>query len=699
MARLALGRDALPDYGHLDHAVRRRLDDTFAALQSDSGAVSLDRTDGRGSDHRVRLLPFDPEWHAVVIADEAGDVYVVVRVLPRDRARDWAERHAVVVNPATGALEIEDRAALAAVGDQVPADAVNRALLADRSDQDLVAVGLPADLVPLLRRVATAAELQALVAVMPPGQGDALTMLVAGTTVDDIIAQLVGGEVPGDVDPGDLVAALDRPATQLTFQLVEGESELRAMLDQPFALWRTFLHPQQRRLAQRGSYSGPVRVTGGAGTGKTVVALHRARALADRTDEPILFTTFTRNLAGVIEDQLEALGGAQLRERVEVLNIDRLAYRIVRDAEGINPAVAGDRDEERVWRAVVADTGSRFSVTFLRQEWRQIILAQGVSTRADYLRARRAARGVRLSRRDRSDIWTICERVVDGLRSQGRRTHLQLAADAAGYLTAGPVRPYAHVIVDEAQDLHAAQWRLLRAVVREQSDDLFIVGDAHQRIYDNRVSLSSVGINVRGRSHRLRINYRTTQEIVEWATHVLSGEVVDDLDDGVEDLAGYRCELRGSAPFVCGYASSDEELVALVESVQDWMADGVTATDIGVVARTHRILGEVQSRLVAAGVPVRRLGADESERSAGGVELATMHRIKGLEYRCVAVIDAGVAELPARAAVTREEEDPVAHQHDMQRERCLLFVACTRARDTLRVTWSGPPSPFLTTAR
>jgi hypothetical protein len=701
MARLALCREFLPDYAALNRSVRTKLDALFPKFQAGTHTgIHLEKING-ARDPRARTIRIDKSWRGVVIAPETGDTHLLLRVLPHDDAIDWVTRHTFTVNQTTGALEIQDVARLAEARDRAATVATtDGGLFDDRADRDFTRLGIAGELVPVLRRIGSTDELLALTGVMPQGQGDALLLLADGLSTEEIWAQLVAGEDPGDVDPGDLVAALERPASQAMFRLIDSNHELRDILDRPFALWRVFLHPQQRRLAYRGTYNGSVRVTGGAGTGKTVVAMHRAKALAEHSvpgSNPILFTTFSRSLASAIEANLGHLGGDELQARVEVFNIDRLAHRIVREAEGSPPNVVKDDQERQLWRNVATEHSGRFAAPFLQQEWRQVIVAQGLDSRESYLAAKRPARGVRLSRRDRADVWTITEHFLDALRSTGQRTYLQVADDAARHLAQRLHPPYRHVIVDEAQDLHPAQWRLLRAAAPEQPNDLFIVGDAHQRIYGNWSTLSAVGINVRGRSHRLRINYRTTHEILAWSLGVLAGEQFDDLDAGPDTLDGYHSELHGGAPVLAGYDSTGDELDGLVGAVQQWIEDGVSPADIGVAARTKRSLEAALAHLSAAEIPARLLGLDDTvaTMTAGGVELATMHRVKGLEYRCMAVIDAGADQLPSRGALTPEADDPIEHQRSLQRERCLLYVACTRARDALRVTWSGQPSPFI----
>jgi superfamily I DNA/RNA helicase len=305
---------------------------------------------------------------------------------------------------------------------------------------------------------------------------------------------------------------------------------------------------------------------------------------------------------------------------------------------------------------------------------------------------------VRLTRRQRVQVWKAIEDVTSQLARRGERTYQQMADAAARFLAARSVKPYRHVIVDEGQDLHPAQWRMLRAAVPDGPDDLFIVADTHQRIYEHKVTLSKIGIEVRGRSQRLRLNYRSTQEILRWSLALLTGEVFDDLDEGGDDAhAAFHSQLHGGEPVVQGYPSWSDELAALVDAVRDWLRQGVRPHEIGVAARTTSAVQDAEHALTAAGIPARALSRDASAPATAdsAVEIATMHRMKGLEYRCSAVIDVSRDHVPPPQALTSATVDPLQHRQDLQRERCLLYVACTRARDCLRVTWNGAPSAFL----
>jgi superfamily I DNA/RNA helicase len=493
--------------------------------------------------------------------------------------------------------------------------------------------------------------------------------------------------------------------------LVSGPKELMELLERPFDAWRIFLHPSQRRVAYRPSHSGPVRVTGGPGTGKTVVALHRAAHLAarlpaDAPDGCILLTTYNRTLAVELERCLDLLVTDPVRRlRIRVVNVDALAYELVCNHLGVAKLniLQDQREILTRWARVVRQHGLPFADTFLDQEWRHVVLAQDLQREQDYLLASRSGRGTALGTLQRTQVWRAVEAFQQELRRDGLWTFLEVCAMAArlldGHAGMGGSRPFRHVIVDEAQDLHPCQWRLLRAAVPAGADDLFATGDSHQRIYGNTVSLMSLGIPVTGRSYRLHVNYRSTQEIVSWAVALMvtQGPGTGTGPDGDEEsLTGYYSAFSGAGPVVEGYPSKSAELAALVAAVGEWIAAGVPAEDIGVAIRFVQLGRDVTTALTAAGIPAAFLSSAAPTPEQGkGVQIGTMHRMKGLEYRCMAVVGVNDGVVPMRNAVTPLDADPQQHREDLLTELNLLFVAVTRPREALRVTWHGRPSTFL----
>ncbi|GLU47679.1 UvrD-helicase domain-containing protein [Nocardiopsis ansamitocini] len=496
-----------------------------------------------------------------------------------------------------------------------------------------------------------------------------------------------------------IVEMREHPGSTMSAPRAIGPAELADDLSLSFSDWQITLHPSQHRLVDA-QFTESTQITGGPGTGKTVLALHRAAHLAARDSArfgsvehaPILLTTFNKLLAQTLAGQLDRLvPDPEVRSRIEVATIDKVARGIVYDHTGIPPETLGKEAIGEQWRASARADGLPFSGRFLADEWEQVILAQQITDLPSYIRCERSGRMLHLAPEYRTHVWEAVHRYVARMNAAGEWSYPQVAQEAARLLKAsGPL--YRHVIVDEGQDLHPAQWRLLRAAVAKGPDDLFIVADPHQRIYDNRVSLASLGINVRGRSHRLRVSHRISQEILDWSMPILGRAVAVGLDDDADTMVGYRSLLHGPEPVVRGCSSRLEELTALGEWVRVWLEAGVAPSSIALAGRNQWVVRHIAKELHACAIPTVPL---DSTSSSNAVRVGTMHKLKGQEFSCVGIIGVSEPLLPPKAAIDAAEGDPAALEQLHQQERNLLFVACTRARDALYVSYSGTPSRML----
>ena len=378
-------------------------------------------------------------------------------------------------------------------------------------------------------------------------------------------------------------------------------------------------------------------VTGGPGTGKTITLLHRAAFLAERAaTSPILLTTFHGNLAEALQAQLGLLvRDAAVRSRIEVLNVDRLAYGVVRQARG-TPVIADERVLRDRWAEAIAAAGLAFSAAFGKNEWEQVILAQDLRTEQAYLTCPRTGRGRPLAEAQRGPLWQGAQRVTAGLAAARKSTHLQLADEAARLLRQAAAPRYRHILVDEAQDLHPSQWRLLRAAVAPGPDDLFIAADPHQRVYDDPVWLAASGDEHAGMSRRLSLSYRTTQEILAWAVPLLGTDPVTGLDGEVDSLLGYRSPMHGPRPQLEVAATRAGEFAVLAGRVRSWLSAGLQPHAVGVAAPSASLVREARQALEADGIatvslsgrgnPQGRPGRHDARDEGPGVPGGRGHR-------------------------------------------------------------------------
>lgn len=696
MPKLGIDKDFLLDVVKMDRPLARKVSEVFGKFaEATHAGIHLERIQNVRDD-RLRSIRIDKYWRGIVLAPESGETYTLLKVLGHDEAYDWAQRRQASVNAATGAIEMLDAAGLEEALPRMAERAEKAAefVFEHVKDGELRKLGIDEAIIPFVRTLTNPIQLESAKAILPAQQWQVLYGLAAGLTPEEVWAEVAATIIDDTVDTDDVNAAVERSRDRVV--LVDGPDELMAVFDNPLDTWRIYLHPSQQALVDA-DFRGPARATGGPGTGKTVVALHRAYRLAERTTGRVLITTFTSTLAASLEAGLLLLSDSPGRDpkalnRIDVIHVDKLANQIVREQHGYL-TILTDQQQNDLWRDAIQRHQSTFNETFMREEWRQVILAQDITEQNQYLKAPRAGRGVALQRRQRIDVWHLISAFEKTLRERQLWTYETVQREAARILQTRGSKPYEHVVIDEAQDLSPTQWRLLRAAVSPESNDMFIVGDTHQRIYNHHVSFRSVGIDIAGRSRRLKINYRTTAEILTWSLGIMRGETVDDMEGGLDTLAGCRSELHGLPPSVQGFATQQEELDYLVETVQGWLNGDVGASEIGIATRSNRYADTIRNELRKKGIPVRALA--DAHDTGDAVAVGTMHRMKGLEFRCVAVAGVGEKYIPAKNAVTPIEVDPHLHQLDLLRERCLLFVACTRAREDLVVTWVGESSPFL----
>ncbi|MDJ1369930.1 3'-5' exonuclease [Gulosibacter molinativorax] len=510
-----------------------------------------------------------------------------------------------------------------------------------------------------------------------------------------------------------ILRGFQHPAARRQFTYVEGQDELRRVIEaEDFGAWTVFLHPDQRHYVDR-DYAGTFRLTGGAGTGKTVILLHRARRLAlANPDARIVLTTFTRSLARMLSRDLQRLDPKlKLANRlgeagIYIGGVDQLVAEVQRrwkrqfnaaSVEVIGSSIAGRNPvtkQSTQWATVAqnmqAVLGPLADADFLDEEYLDIVLRERIISRDDYLRTSRLGSGVRLGRKQRVDVWNAIEQYRLSERVDREVTFPELAAIGA-VAAAGVEGGLAdHVLVDEGQDLVAPQWQFLRALARPGANDLFIAEDAHQRIYGRPVRMARVGIDLRGRSRRLKLNYRTTQETLDFALEALRGETWETGEGTLEDASGYVSARRGPAPRLVGTPAGGAQIDVVQAEVRHWIDDGVDPLTIAVLARKRNDAQSIATFLSDAGIPARLVQAS-SEGVKGSVVTMTMHQSKGHEFSRVLLYDMSRGRFPA---TLRGASEAVRDEH-RRHEAALLYVSATRARDELVVTYEGEVTGLL----
>lgn len=674
-------------------------------------------------DKNFRSVRMGRDYRGIVLSPEKGDVYILLWVGKHDDAYDWATRHRCQIHPSTGSLqlfevdhEIEQRPAEQAAADkeaqsrgddepsrQSTGTETATAPLFDLQVETLLSLGVPQEKIALVQALRSEEELESIEPKLPIEAFEALYLLAAGSPLDEILEEYAPKEQE-PIDTEDFSEALERPVTQRRFYVPEDEQELSRMLNAPLERWRVFLHPSQRRLVER-DWNGPVRVLGGAGTGKTVVAMHRARWLVTNLEwkdgERLLFTTFTSNLALDIEENLRKICTPEQMKRIEVIHLDAWVSQFVRrnnyGSRIVYPS-DGSSPFDQCWQIAMALVPAELGLpdSFYKEEFERVILPQQILSRQEYFRADRRGRGVALNRRQRAHIWPVFEEMREQLTRKGYVTAEDAVHYAVGLIQEGEdSRQYKAIIVDETQDFSDQSLHLLRALVPEQTNDMFLVGDAHQRIYQRTTSLKQCGINIIGRGRKLKINYRTTELIRRFATAMLEGIEFDDLDGGVDSTRDYRSLVLGEAPVIKNFETQREEVQWIAEKIHQLVDAGIALQDICIVCRINRSCYSYKHSLEEAGFPTRMLSRKQVDnRAEDGIRVATMHRVKGLEFRAIFMADISAGMVPLEMAL-ESSQDIVEKRLTELNERALFHVAATRAVRYLFISSFGKPSEYL----
>ncbi|MHC5931900.1 UvrD-helicase domain-containing protein, partial [Nostoc sp.] len=555
--KLAISADFLDAFSRLPRQIQGKTNVFLEKFKKDPTSSSINYESISGRDSRLKSVRIDLSYRAIVFKPDKGNTYILLWVDNHDDAYNWAQRRVCKINPESGALQIIDIEEASAIEAEISSRKVPEipGRFDNISDKYLLRLGVPNELLGAIRAVVTDEDIDQLVSKLPEEAADAVLMLGAGYSIEEILAAQDKNREQ-TIDTDNIDAALEKDDSKRRFRVVENEAELLEILAAPLEKWRVFLHPSQRRLVER-DWKGPVRVLGGAGTGKTVVAMHRAKWLAENrftnSGDRILFTTFTRNLAVDIEANLRKICSPETMRRIRVENIDAWVTSFLK-SEGVSAKIVYDDQVAELWDKAYECKPESPSLTlaFYKDEWREVIQANKITNFKQYLTATRTGRGTRLNRAERAAIWVVFEEYRSLLQQKGWKESEDAMRDVCSLLQnkPGETLPFKAVIVDEAQDMSDAVFSLIRAIVppKDDGNDIFLVGDPHQRIYGRKVVLSRCGIDIRGRSHKLRINYRTTDETRNWATKVLDGVTVDDLDGDKDDLKGYRSLLHGDKP-------------------------------------------------------------------------------------------------------------------------------------------------------
>lgn len=690
---VAISTDFLTSFAALPRQKQGKATEFFNKFRTNpnSPGINYEKID-EGIDKNICSVRIDDAYRAIVVRCPDTNVFMLLWVDHHDEAYAWAKRKKCSINKVTGGVQVFDVQEVT-----VEKTVEKETLFAKYSDAQLLRMGLPEEQLPMVKSIESLDEFYAMKKSLPEDAYEGLEWLAHDFDYDEVVSTLYEKETE-PVSDEDFAAALQSDSSKKSFVIVDGEEELKRIMAEPLEKWRIFLHPTQRRIVNR-DYSGPARVLGGAGTGKTVVAMHRAKRLAGELDQgkKVLFTTFTRNLADDIKENLRKIASVDQMRQIEVVNLDSLVSSFLRE-QGYEYKVCFSDELDKVWDDAIAAAGGTLDYTknFYIDEWVKVVQAQEAYSKEKYIKASRIGRGLRLDRIKRTKVWGVFEeymRICDERKLRDSEYAMyECRIILEKQYTSGR---YENIIVDEGQDLSPSAYRLIRSLAGEpHKNDIFIVGDAHQRIYRNKAILSKCGINVRGRARKLRINYRTTEEIRKYAFGLLKGISFDDLDEAYDDGDNCQSLTHGEVPQIKRFNTPEEELEFLVNEIRTLEAAGVPQKDICIVARTHKMINAYKDGLRANGIVSFEITTNKvDDRSRNEVRIATMHRVKGLEFNYI--FAAGVNNKALPNAVRSDFSDDVSLEEFETEEKCLLYVALTRARVGAYVTCYGKMSSLI----
>ena len=645
-------------------------------------------------DGNMRTARIGDDYRAI-IGLLPNDDYCLLYVDHHDEAMQWARNKRFERNKMTGTIQVVPILTTAEPASTVSATETSQPLpFAAYSDEQLLKIGVPENLLALVRGIRDLEDLDKNEDNLPADVFEHLFDLLDEKNIDQIIAEIEEGRNASD--------DAQNANNKSHFIEITGENELEKYLDGDFEKWQIFLHPTQRVLVES-DYKGSVKVTGGGGTGKTVAALHRLKRLSEGAPrKSVLYTTYTKALIRNVRQKIRNL---HVNEDACVIdNIDGLLSEVA-SKYGIKPkgwnvldyikVDYGKTKNQEIWEDIVDNNLTAFDADFLYQEYLDVIAYNNITDLKAYLRQPRRGRSKALSVKQRMEIWKLVEMYVAEKKEQHYFDRSELFNITANYLNDNGIHPFAHIIADEIQDFSNPELRFLRALTPEGPNDLFMVGDPYQRIYNNRqINFSSVGINVRGkRSRRLKVNYRTTEEIKRQAVSVVKGCAYDNFDGEAEKLDGYVSLMHGPQPEYYVYPSPQEEQNAVLKFIKECHEGGISYKDIAIANPRRDGLRDFQSSLHISGMPYKNL-ENSDNGDVDGIVLSTMHNMKGLEFKVVIITGINHNSFPSKP-YNWNGMDKREQTNHMMNQRSLMYVAITRAMQKVLITGVGEKSELL----
>lgn len=671
---------------------------------SASGSIHLESIT-QFRDSSLRSARVTGEYRAI-LGSLGQDNYMLLYVDKHDQAYRWAQNKRFVWNEHTQSCQIipvsiepaeefttnpSTDYALATKKQEM------KGVLTEVETEKLLKIGVPEELVSLVKTIKDLDDLDKAEDKLPQDAYENLFSIFDGDCIDDIIEEMEAGKAKAGED-----SLLSNNNKRRFIELTNDEC-LAQIMEEGMEKWQLFLHPSQSKMVYS-DYKGTTKVSGSAGTGKTIAALHRLKHLCEQQDAHILFTTYTTALMNNLASLVQKMKIPS--QRYELTNIDKV-LRQVADEFHVLPNgfdildYGSDNDEKAkaLWQEVLDSEISEFNEDFLHSEYIDVIVYNNNKDLKSYLVQARTGRTKSLSRKQRVEIWKLKEK-YEALKTMRRKVdRMELFNTTANYLIENDIHPYTNIIADEFQDFSNPELRFLRALVKEGRNDLFLTGDPYQRIYNGRkINFSSAGINIRGkRSQKLKVNYRTTEEIKRMAVSVVKGQKYDDLDGGEENNKGYISLVHGERPSYKVFQSSADEVKQVLHYLEICEAEGISAKNICIASKTRALYKDTQDELHRNGMKYCEIKNGDRKGDKDGISFSTFHSLKGLEFRVLILVGVTERSMPSLASSNYPfmEMDAAEQKEYLANIRSLLYVAITRARQIVFITGYGEVTGLL----
>lgn len=644
-------------------------------------------------DQSLRTARIDQKYRAIIRVPESGDNYYMLWVDNHDEAMDWAKNKIFKWNDITQAAQIFTSPDTV---EAEPHEVTNiEGLFFDYSDDELLKIGVPDSLIKIVRNIKNLSDLEGKEDYLPLDVFENLFYLSEGISIESLITEVEGGKINA-VSIEDQQSSINNKRSFVEID----DSLMEEIINGDLSKWQVFLHPSQRKLTE-GDFKGSVKVTGGAGTGKTVVALHRLKFLTEEINKAdsrkVVFTTYTNALTSNLNQLIKKLHLDP--NRYLIINIDSLLKDLAISNGLINSTTRfldmfHSKSSEDIWEVILENNLSEFDISFLSSEHKNVILFNNVKDLNQYLYTSRTGRGKPITRKQKMEIWSLIEKYQQYKSTNNLIDRLDLFNRVSDYFNNQEIKPYSGVIADEIQDLSNVELRFLRSLVEEKENDLFLVGDPFQKIYSRKISFSNAGISIRGnRSKQLRINYRTSEEIKRLAISTVKGLQYDDFDGQEETLKGYLSLFHGEKPIYEVFKTKSEELEYIVNEIKKLRDRGLRFQEIAIGFRTKDSLKEVKTSLHKIKIPYTD-NTTNAVNDSEGVVLSTFHGLKGLEFKAVFLADVNNRTSPLRYSGFDDLES-AEKQDYLNSEKSLVYVAMTRAINRLFISGIGVKSELI----